>query len=108
MCLFEALFGIDHHGPIPGSFEQVQQHHEGKGKIIDQSAQETCPSGLDILQTVNVHPVDFFLYGNVLAVQILVGITTEHIYGKSIRLQGFYRVKRELGGGNILRIKKLT
>jgi hypothetical protein len=75
----------------------VQQHHKGKGKIIDESSQEPGPAGLDIFQSVDVNPIDFFLYGNVLAIQIFVGLPAEYIYREPIVLQGTDCIKWQLG-----------
>jgi hypothetical protein len=86
----------------------MQQHHQGKGKIVDDAAQETCPAGLDVFQAVDMNTVNFLSDRDISPFGIFPGVTAQGIHGKTGLFQSPHRVIGKLGGGNILRIEKLT
>ena len=100
--------GIDHHRFVPGQLPQVQKHHEGEGKVVDQAAKYTLPVQLDVLEPMNTDALQLFPDGNACPVKILSRIAAEHIHGVAPVAERLYRIVRQLGRGDVFRVKKLT
>ena len=86
----------------------MQQHHKGEGEIIYNPAQKPLPVQLDIFQPVDGNAVYLLPDRDVGPIQVFLGIAAQNPHGEPAFLQRQHRVKGQLGGGNILRVKKLA
>ena len=100
--------GIDHHTAIAGKPRQIQQHHKGKGKIIENPTQKAGTIQLEIFQPPDENPLHRLRLGNVLPVRVLSGVAAEHLHGKACLMQSLGGIEGQHRRGNILGVKKLA
>ena len=100
--------GINHHTAIAGKPGQIQQHHKGKGKIIENPTQKAGTIQLEIFQPPDENSLHRLRLRNVLPVRVLSGVAAEHLHGKARLTQSLGGIEGQHRRGNILRIEKLT
>ena len=64
---------------------QIQQHHEGEGKVIDDAPQKAGAVQLDVLEAMNADALHRLPDRNVCAVQIFSGVAAQHVHGVACR-----------------------
>ena len=86
----------------------MQQHMKGKGKIVDDPAEEARPACLDVLQAVNADAICILFRGNLPALGVFPWVAAQRAHGEPGVPKRQHRIIGQLGGGNIFGIKKLA